>query len=91
MEKIEHFIKWMRWKAFFYEEGSNQSRPKNYGLKSLSCPPKSKNMTNFENDLTNLLKTIRIRVTKSSLQQQLTEDKNYKEHQDNFNICGVNF
>ena len=44
-------------------------------------------MTNFENDLTNLLKTIRIRVTKSSLQQQLTEDKNYKEHQDNFNFA----
>ena len=31
-------------------------------------------MTNFENDLTNLLKTIKFRVTKSSFQQQLMED-----------------
>ena len=31
-------------------------------------------MTNFENDLTNLLKTIKFRVTESSFQQQLTED-----------------
>ena len=64
----------MRWKAFFYEQGSNKFIPENYGLKSLNCPPKIKNMTNFENDLTNLLKTIKFRVTESSFQQQLTED-----------------
>ena len=31
-------------------------------------------MTNFENDLINLLKTIKFHVTNSSFQQQLTED-----------------
>ena len=31
-------------------------------------------MTNFENDLTNLLKSIKFRATKSSFQRQLTED-----------------
>ena len=71
MEKIELDIKRMRWKAFFCEQGSNKSIPENYGLKSLSCPPKIKDMTNFENDLTNLLKTIKFRVTKSSFEQQL--------------------
>ena len=74
MEKIELVIKRMRWKAFFYEQGSNKFIPENYGSKSLNCPPKIKDMTNFENDLTNLLKTIKFRVTKSSLQQQLAED-----------------
>ena len=74
MEKIELVIKRMRWKAFFYEQGSNKFIPENYGLKSLNCPPKIKGMTNFENDLTNLLKTIKFHVTKSSFQQQLAED-----------------
>ena len=32
--------------------------PKNYGLKDLNCPPKIKEITNFENNLTNLLKNI---------------------------------
>ena len=63
MEKIELVMKRMRWKAFFYDQGNNKYIPENYGLKSLNCPPKTKKMTNFENDLT------------SSFQQQLTEDK----------------
>ena len=64
----------MRWKTFFYEQGSSKFIPENYVFKSLNCPPKIKDMTNFENDLTNLLKTFKFRVTKSSLQQQLAED-----------------
>ena len=74
MEKIELVIKRMRWKSFFYKQGNNKYIPENYGLKSLNCPPKIKEMTNFENDLTNLLKSIKFRATKSSFQQQLTED-----------------
>ena len=74
MEKIELVIKRMRWKAFFYDQGNNKYTPENYGLKSLNCPPKIKEMTNFENDLINLLKSIKFRATKSSFQRQLTED-----------------
>ena len=74
MEKIELVIKRMRWKAFFYDQGNNKYVPENYGLKSLNCPPKIKEMTNFENDLTNLLKSIKFRATKSSFQRQLSED-----------------
>ena len=74
MEKIELVIKRMRRKAFFYKQGSNKFIPGNYGLKGLNCPPKIKDMANFENDLTNLLKTIKFHVTKSYFQQQLTED-----------------
>ena len=60
--------------TFFYDQGNNKYTPENYGLKSLNCPPKIKEMTNFENDLTNLLKSIKFRATKSSFQRQLTED-----------------
>ena len=72
--KIELVIKRTRWKAFFYEQGSNKFIPENYGLKSLNWPPNIKDMTNFENDLINLPKTIKFHVTNSSFQQQLTED-----------------
>ena len=40
----------------------------------MNCSPKIKEMTKFENDLTNLLKNIKFCATKSSFQQQLTED-----------------
>ena len=40
----------------------------------MNCPLKIKEMTNFENDLTNLLKSIKFRATKCSFQQQLTEN-----------------
>ena len=74
MEKIELAIEQMRWKAFFYEQGNNKYISQNFCLKSLNCPPKIKEMINFDNDLTNLLKTIKLRVTKSYFHQQLTED-----------------
>ena len=64
----------MRWQAFFYEQGNSKYIPENYGLKSLNYPPKIKKMTNFENDLINLLKSIKFRETESSFQRQLTED-----------------
>ena len=73
MEKIELVIKRIRWKSIFYEQGT-----KNYGLKSLDCLPKIKEMTNFENDLTNK-KFFPVAVNGRC--------KNYKEHEDNFNIC----
>lgn len=48
--------------------------PKNYGLKDLNCPPKIKEITNFENNLTNLLKNIIFNATKSSFHQHLTKN-----------------
>ena len=74
MEKIELVIKRTRWKAFYYDQGNNKCIPENYGLKSLNCPPKIKEIANFGNDLTNLLKSIKFHATKSSFQRQLTED-----------------
>ena len=46
----------MRWKALKNKETIN-TYPKISCLKSLSCPPKTKEMTNFDDDLTNFLKT----------------------------------
>ena len=59
----------MRLKSFFYGQESNKYMPENYGLKILNCQPKSKEITNFENYLTNLLKNIKFCSTKSYFQQ----------------------
>ena len=74
IEKIELNIKWVRWKALFYRQGSNKYIPENYDLKILNYPLKIKEMSNFGNDLTNVLKNIKFGATKSSSQQQLTKD-----------------
>ena len=68
MEKIKLVTKLMRWKTLFYEQGSNDYIPENYGLKSLNFPSKIKEMTNFENDLTNLLKNMKLRAAKNFFQ-----------------------
>ena len=47
--------------------------PENYGLKSLNCPPKIKEMTNFENDLTNLLEINKFLAAERFF-KQLAED-----------------
>ena len=64
MEKIELGIKRIRWKAFFYEQGSSKYIPKNYGLDSLNFSPNIKKMINLEKDSTNLQKNHQIPCNK---------------------------
>ena len=40
--KINQVIKWMRWKAFFYMNGSMDIMQETYSLKMLNCPLKIK-------------------------------------------------
>ena len=65
MDKIDQVIKRMRWKAFFYTNKS-EDMEETYGLKSLNCSPKIKEMVPFEKDLWNLankLKFVKINAT----------------------------
>ena len=73
-DKIELVIKRMRWKAFFYNQEENEVIPETYGLKTLNCPPKIKDMNDFENDLTDLPKKIKFRSTNSKFQDELRKD-----------------
>ena len=73
MDKIDQVIKRMRWKAFFYTNKS-EDMEETYGLKSLNCPPKIKEMVPFEKDLWNLVNKLKFRKTKSNFQRQLNED-----------------
>ena len=48
MDKIEQVTKHMGWKAFFYINPSGENMKQTYGLKTLNCPPKIKEMVSFE-------------------------------------------
>ena len=73
MDKIDRVIKQLRWKAFFYMNRSDDTH-ETYGLKSLNCPPKIKEMVPFEKDLWNLVNKLKFRKIKSNFQRQLNED-----------------
>ena len=87
VEKMELVVKRMRWKAhFFLEEQKKknnntertneerQSEKEKYGFKSKSCPKPLKELEHFENDLFNMIKTLKFRRTKDRFQSQLKED-----------------
>ena len=62
IEKIESFIKKLRWKAIFFINKSMKTTEScasglTYGFKSNKCPPQLKKLTPFEDDLVDLVKT----------------------------------
>ena len=59
-EKVELLIKRMRWRAHLHEKsGLNTSNPFNYFFKSRKFPPEHKHLMQFENDLLELIKSIK--------------------------------
>ena len=74
MDKMEQVIKRMRWKTFFYINPSRENMQQTYGLKTLNCPPKIKEMVLFERDLWDLVNKIKFRKVSSNFQNQLNED-----------------
>ena len=75
IEKVELFIKRMRWKVHLYENsGLNTSNPLNYIFKSRKCPPKHKNLMQFENDLLELIKSLKFKKVKNKFLDQLHKD-----------------
>ena len=65
MDKIDQVIKRMRSKIFFYTN-RNEDTQETYGLKSLNCPPKIKEMPPFEKDSLNLVNKLKFRKIKSN-------------------------
>ena len=78
MDKIEQvikcMIKCMRWKDFFYINHSSENMQQAYNLKTLNCPPKTKEIVLVKRDLWDLVNKIIIRKVSSNFQNQLKED-----------------
>ena len=76
MDKIDQVIKRIRWKAFFYTNKSEDTE-ETYGLKSLNCSTKIKEMAPFQKDLWNLVDKLKFRKIKSNFQKVKRRYKGY--------------
>ena len=65
----------MRWKAQVYGNGGlNTPNLLNYIFKSRKCPPQHKYLTKFENDLLELIKSVKFKEVKNKSSDQLHKD-----------------
>ena len=74
-ENVELLIKRVRWKAHLYENsGLNTSNLLNYICKSRKCSPQHKDLMQFENELLELRKTVKVKKVKNKFLDQLHKD-----------------
>ena len=87
IEKIESFIKRIRWKAFFFLKdseketnennnisGTQNNTDNNFGFKTKNTPPQCVELENFEDDFLNLARNLQFKNTNSQFQNQLKSD-----------------
>ena len=79
IEKIELFIKKLRWKAILFINNSVETNKScasglTYGLKSNKCHPQLKELIPLEDDLVDLVKNIKFPKVRNNFQMKLHED-----------------
>ena len=77
MEKVESLIKRMRWKAYFFDKDSNDSDDNqnlNFGFKSNVSSPANALLTEFENDLYEMIQQVEFRNIKNDFQSKMNND-----------------
>ena len=74
IEKTEHFIRRMRWKAHHFLNKTEPTAYETYGFKSRRSPPQINELIPFEDDMTNLIQNIKFNDTKCSFQGKLNSD-----------------
>ena len=73
ISKTEHFLKRMRWKAFFHDNPTpdNNQQRNNFGFPSEKTPPQIKDLIPFEDDMYNLIKTAQFKRPQTNQFQQI--------------------
>ena len=88
VDKVENFVKRLRWKVFFYEkklnndsssdsssDDENDDPLKNtYGFKSSKTPPQNLHLKGFEDDLYQMIQDVEFDNKQNHFQQQLKRD-----------------
>ena len=80
IQKVEDFIKKIRWKSILFMKDENQTQPKThktgftFGLSGTKCPPQVKELVPFEEDLIKLVKNLRFRKVDNKFQTRLAKD-----------------
>ena len=88
MEKIEMFIKRMRWKTISCNNKANYNSSERYGLKTLKCPKQVKELVPFGNDVIDRLEVIKFPEVKNQFLTNLKNNvKTVKQSKKSTNIC----
>ena len=75
IEKVESFIKRIRWKLLFHDKPELAGKGKiTYGFKSPNNPEFQKDLAPFENDLHDLVLSVQFEPQRNSFQKQLKKD-----------------
>ena len=74
ISKTEKVIKRMRWKCLEFLGKLNSNNVESYGFKSVKCPPAIQEMTDFEDDLQQMIKNVEFRQISNSFQGKLKND-----------------
>ena len=72
--KSEKTMKRMRWKCLECLGKLTSNNVKSYGFKSVKCSPSIQEMTDFENDLQQIIKSVKFRQISNSFQGKLKKD-----------------
>ena len=77
--KLEHFIKRLRWKAFFFDrkgEKLPENRKNTFGYKTVRTPPQHELLNPFEEDFCKMVKSIKFRQICNAFQTCMAEEVN---------------
>lgn len=76
ISKVESFIKRIRWKAYFFEQGKNEdaAHKETFGFSSEKSPPINHALIPFENDLIEMVRNIELQSDLNEFQKQLKSD-----------------
>ena len=74
IEKTEHFLRRMRWKAYHFLNQAETTEKETYGFKSRNSPPQINDLRPFEDAMTKLIQNIKFKDTKCSFQSKLSSD-----------------
>ena len=78
IDKTESFVQRIRWKAHFFLHGNESTRTdrnNTYGLKSKRCAPPVKEFKPFEDDLANMIESVKLRNVYDGFMEELEKDK----------------
>ena len=82
-DKVENFIRRLRWKAFWFDKNSNNSNDKNdendeatsnYRFKTNKTPPTNTHLKSFEDELYEMIRNIEFTNRRDHFQSQLRQD-----------------
>ena len=74
IDKIEAVIRRMRWKLFWINNESDNSKTETFGFKSRSTPPFQRELERFENDVFDIVTNLKYRKTYDPFQQEMHND-----------------